>query len=223
MTKKQSDMTPEEIARTKALGLAWRQKNRDRINALQNAKRAARVAAERAHLPVPTPDELALRAKEKAAATAEYKRKWRLQNIERLKAEKKAHYLKNREALIRKAVDWARKNKDKRRETVKRYDSANPETQRAVKANRRAKERNAGMLTKTATKRMVVDLKALQRGLCAACRIKLDEAYHLDHIVPLAAGGTNERKNFQLLCPYCNRSKGAKDPLTFMQSKGFLL
>lgn len=31
----------------------------------------------------------------------------------------------------------------------------------------------------------------------------------MDHIVPLARGGTNEMDNFQALCSPCNGSKGA--------------
>ena len=33
----------------------------------------------------------------------------------------------------------------------------------------------------------------------------------VDHIVPRARGGQNERTNLQLLCEPCNASKGAKD------------
>jgi 5-methylcytosine-specific restriction protein A len=32
-----------------------------------------------------------------------------------------------------------------------------------------------------------------------------------DHIIPLAAGGTNDRDNYQLLCRDCDRAKLAKD------------
>ena len=49
------------------------------------------------------------------------------------------------------------------------------------------------------------------------------EVMHLDHKVPLAAGGANEFGNLQLLCPRCNLAKSARDPLDFMQSRGFLL
>jgi 5-methylcytosine-specific restriction enzyme A len=32
----------------------------------------------------------------------------------------------------------------------------------------------------------------------------------VDHIVPLASGGSNDLDNLQLLCGHCNLSKGAK-------------
>jgi 5-methylcytosine-specific restriction endonuclease McrA len=47
--------------------------------------------------------------------------------------------------------------------------------------------------------------------------------YHLDHIIPLARGGKNEDRNMQVTCPTCNRQKHSKDPIEFMQSRGYLL
>ena len=45
----------------------------------------------------------------------------------------------------------------------------------------------------------------------------------IDHIVPLAKGGSDGPENIQLLCAHCNRRKSAKDPIVFMQENGFLL
>lgn len=62
----------------------------------------------------------------------------------------------------------------------------------------------------------------LQKGKCVVCKIKLNK-YHVDHIMPLALGGSNAAGNIQLLCPACNMSKHSKHPIDFMQSRGFLL
>nr|URJ56600.3 HNH endonuclease signature motif containing protein [Paenibacillus polymyxa] len=54
------------------------------------------------------------------------------------------------------------------------------------------------------------------KGKCQECGKDvsglLDPAnnYHIDHIVPLDMGGTNDPTNFQLLCSTCNLSKGAR-------------
>jgi 5-methylcytosine-specific restriction endonuclease McrA len=45
----------------------------------------------------------------------------------------------------------------------------------------------------------------------------------MDHIIPLALGGTNTDDNIQLLRAKCNKQKGAKHPIDFMQQRGFLL
>ena len=63
----------------------------------------------------------------------------------------------------------------------------------------------------------------LQRGKCACCRVSIADGYHVDHIQPLALGGSNDKTNLQLLCPTCNTKKSAKHPIDFMQSRGLLL
>jgi hypothetical protein len=49
-------------------------------------------------------------------------------------------------------------------------------------------------------------------GKCAYCQgqILYDESWHIDHIVPVAKGGTNELSNLTLSCVACNLKKGAK-------------
>jgi 5-methylcytosine-specific restriction endonuclease McrA len=66
-------------------------------------------------------------------------------------------------------------------------------------------------------------LLTLQRGRCAYCEAKLANDYHMDHIEPLALGGQNVDENIQLLCAFCNLSKGAKHPVEFAQRRGLLL
>lgn len=66
-------------------------------------------------------------------------------------------------------------------------------------------------------------LMELQSGLCACCKQSIEDKCHMDHIYPLSRGGKNEDQNIQLLCPNCNRLKGFKNPIDFMQSNGYLL
>ena len=54
-------------------------------------------------------------------------------------------------------------------------------------------------------------LYKVQQGQCAICRRRMAKGdFHIDHIVPVADGGSNEMQNLQLLCPRCNTSKGAR-------------
>lgn len=52
------------------------------------------------------------------------------------------------------------------------------------------------------------------RGLCARCGVsitgELRAPRHIDHIVALANGGTNDLSNLQLLCDSCNLSKSTR-------------
>ena len=48
-----------------------------------------------------------------------------------------------------------------------------------------------------------------RKGMCTACSQKIDagKSWDIDHILPLALGGTNEPDNLQILCRPCHRSK----------------
>ncbi len=54
------------------------------------------------------------------------------------------------------------------------------------------------------------------QGRCQDCykdvtgEVYLSNVYHLDHILPLADGGSNDPTNFQLLCENCNLKKGRR-------------
>lgn len=70
------------------------------------------------------------------------------------------------------------------------------------------------------------NLMILQKAKCAYCRVRFSKerkSYHIDHIMPLSLGGSNNRKNIQLLCPTCNLRKNGKHPLVFARQCGRLL
>ncbi len=51
-----------------------------------------------------------------------------------------------------------------------------------------------------------------QKGRCARCKKKLNPlAYHIDHKVPKALGGSDSIRNLQLLCPECHMLKTQED------------
>ena len=55
-------------------------------------------------------------------------------------------------------------------------------------------------------------LYAVQRGICPGCGFHQPHylRFEADHIVALSDDGEHEVHNLQLLCPYCNRVKGAQ-------------
>lgn len=53
-------------------------------------------------------------------------------------------------------------------------------------------------------------------GKCVKCGTS--DRVHVDHIVPVAKGGTDDRKNLQAMCQPCNNKKGIKCNSEFMGS-----
>ena len=58
------------------------------------------------------------------------------------------------------------------------------------------------------SKKKLISVMQKSNSVCCACGCKDD--LHVDHIVPLSRGGTNELDNLQMLCSSCNLSKGTK-------------
>lgn len=70
---------------------------------------------------------------------------------------------------------------------------------------------------------IIAKLLELQNSKCAICSRPLKSKYHLDHIIPLVAGGSNTDSNVQLTHPTCNYQKGQQLPEEFMRTLGRLL
>lgn len=145
--------------------------------------------------------------------------RWRAANREKWLEGKRRRYLKNRETHLAQCDEYRRKNLELFRRIGKRWRENNPEKVKANLHKRRAREKLA---IGAFSGRDVKLLLERQRWKCACCRSKLIK-YHVDHIIPLAKGGSNYPGNIQALCPTCNLSKGSKDPIEFMQRMGMLL
>lgn len=160
---------------------------------------------------------------------------WRKANKEKIKANNAAWRAANPERCKELAANWAAANPERKLEIhavwraanpeqVKERSSswrrANPEARRISAQNRRARKLVAGGVL---SKGLSAKLFALQKGKCPCCKQPLGNDYHLDHIMPLALGGSNSDDNMQLLRQRCNLQKRAKHPIDFMQQRGNLL
>lgn len=101
-------------------------------------------------------------------------------------------------------------------QTLAQFLAQNPLERRAYYINRRA--RNGAC-----TGAELATIRRDQKNKCAYCHTILNEDAEVDHIVPLARGGSNWPSNLQWLCQGCNLSKGAKDAVDFARAKGLLL
>ena len=94
------------------------------------------------------------------------------------------------------------------------YKKKYPERRKAEKLNRKLKIRTSGVLSNDIVKTLMVS----QNCLCVYCKKDIRDNFHVDHIYPVARGGTNTDDNVQLLCPECNLAKSDKDPVVFLAS-----
>ncbi len=155
---------------------------------------------------------LALNRKNQAA--------WRARNPDRSKAVDVIYRESNRSLINSRRKSAYADSPEKHRERSIQWKKEHPEITRLHCHNRRAREKCCdGRLSKGLAERLFT----IQRGKCACCGSSIAEGYHLDHRMPLALYGPNTDDNIQLLCATCNLSKGAKHPIDFMQSRGFLL
>lgn len=122
---------------------------------------------------------------------------------------------------------WREANRDKARAYSRAYEAAHPgysaKSKRAYKAahtaelaahvrNRRARQRGNGGSHSAAD---VAAQRDRQSGRCFYCHHALAGGHEVDHVVPLALGGSNGPENLVVTCPPCNRTKNATHPMDF--------
>lgn len=148
---------------------------------------------------------LITRAEARAERAREKTRRWYARNIE----------VQRERGRVKRA-----KSLEKYRQHSRSYNADNLPRLAAIARNRRARKKGNG------GRHTAADVEAIfhaQSKKCACCRVRLGAKYHVDHIIPIARGGSDDRKNLQILCAPCNQSKSARDPIEFMQAQGRLL
>lgn len=152
----------------------------------------------------------ASREANKTPAVQARKARWYQENKQRVSDRRKERYRADPKRYVQETREWIERNRERARESF-----------RLARSRRRARVRNSS------GQHTAADLKeifALQGGRCAYCRADLRRhRKQVDHIVPLASGGSDDRSNIQYLCAPCNQTKNAKDPLDFARERGLLL
>jgi 5-methylcytosine-specific restriction endonuclease McrA len=144
-------------------------------------------------------------------------------------ARKKAYREANRDRINEYRRSTIERARAKRSAIVKRWQESEKgkawlanyeETKRAIVRNRRAKQRSSPGQHTAAD---IAAILKLQRGRCAYCREPVGKKFHVDHIKSVNQGGSNDRRNLQITCAFCNESKSDRDPIDHAQRLGKLL
>ncbi len=101
-------------------------------------------------------------------------------------------------------------NKEKIIEFQRQYHINNPDATRIKHARRRARMEG---IEGHFTIQEIHDMRIAQAGICAYCQRQYDPNHlEIEHIIPVAQGGSDDIFNICLACPTCNRSKGNRTP-----------
>lgn len=200
--KRKDEWWKKNPEKSRAACARWREKNKEKARALCTAWRLAN--------------------RERAL---EATRKWRAANPEKLKAAERnrdpvlklakgrRHYERHKVELAAQHRAWAAQNKDKVRAGFLRWYADNYDKVLAGNSQRRARKKGATG-SHTATEwRCTLDYF---NQACAYC-LKYIATPHREHIVPLIGGGSDYIENIVPACPRCNKRKGRKSLLQFLQ------
>lgn len=150
--------------------------------------------------------------------SAEAIRVYREKNRFSLREKGMKYYWDNRDICLERSRQYSNKNREKVASRVKQWRENNRESRVASEAKRRARKR---MAAGSFDRDDVLGLIEKQDRRCVYCRSDITAGYHVDHVMPLALGGSNDLSNLQVLCPTCNLSKGALHPAEYEIRIGF--
>lgn len=147
----------------------------------------------------------------KSCRTA-YNLAYRAANRECLAAYRASYRAANREHLMAVSAAWQKANPERFAAYQAAYRAAHLKEKAAHQRNYHARKKGNG------GEHTVADVQAQytrQKGTCFYCGKELGKKYHVDHVMPLAKGGSNGPENLVVACPTCNLSKGDKHPMDF--------
>jgi 5-methylcytosine-specific restriction endonuclease McrA len=143
---------------------------------------------------------------------------WNRANKEKVNANNRAARTRDPRRASANESRRYQKHRAKRDELVLAYRKEHPDFERArSKASNFARRARIKGASGTHTGTEIRSLVASYLGRCAYCFDA--KAEHIDHVVPVAKGGTNDIGNLVPACARCNLSKGSRSLLAFMVRK----
>lgn len=147
--------------------------------------------------------------------------KWRFKNKERIRENSARRYVKYKDKIKYQVKRWRNANIDRYRKKFKEWRNNNRDAVNSLERNREARKRDSHG---SHTAQDIADIFRLQNCRCAYCpAILTKKTMRVDHIIALAKGGDNNRRNLQILCEPCNLAKGARDPIDYVRTLGLLI
>jgi len=187
----------------------YRQKNREKVNATKRkwaSKNKDKISNYDKGYREKNREKLILHSKQ-----------WYAANKDILSAKAKIYRVKNRDKKAAIDKKWAAANRDKTRASSKRWRERNPEKAKLVRQNNEAKNPFRARLKQQKRRQRIKenglflvtqqDAKKLLSGSCFYCH---KPSEHIDHVVPVARGGSHSIGNLVGACKKCNQSKGSK-------------
>lgn len=114
---------------------------------------------------------------------------------------KKQYYQKNRDSIIRRAVEhWAN------------YNKAKPIMNRVTSQKYYAVKLKKAKCDNTVNYENILDVLSKQKNKCNVCSLDFDGIdFQIDHIIPLSQNGSHSIKNIQILCERCHNAKTSNE------------
>ncbi len=144
-------------------------------------------------------------------------KEYRDKNKEELAQKRKIYVNKNKEKIAESTKKWQIKNKDRQKATRIKYEKTKSfKISRTNSSNKRRFIMKNGELNINIKYPLISELQSMldnQNNKCVICNIEISREQkniQLDHIKPLAKGGTHTTDNVQWLCADCNRNKSDK-------------
>jgi len=212
----------------------WRSKSKTKIAEYRSANKARIAERERKYRTANKEKIASDRAKNKARMT-DYHRAYYAANKAKVDERIRSYRAANPEKARRASIAWSIANPEKRlkaararraanpkkaRDATRAWGIANPEKVRASAALRRARKRAAAVGNRAdnaAVRAFYREVAKAERLACFWCKKSVPkDLRHVDHIIPLARGGSHTRENLCCACKRCNLTKGAKlqNPVT---------
>jgi 5-methylcytosine-specific restriction endonuclease McrA len=152
-------------------------------------------------------------------ALREQYKKFRAGHQERKNEQNKRSYASHKDRAIKYMEQYRKNNRETLNENKRQYYKTEQGKMVARAAHSKRKSLKINAIGTHTAQDIAVQFEK-QHGQCHWCKKKFisgKNAYHVDHVIPLSRGGSNDPSNLVLACPTCNLSKNNRLPHEWIQ------